>query len=32
MMERAGYREVSSHPHAGWRGPILQAFIGKKPE
>ncbi len=30
MMTNAGYREVSSHPHAGWRGPILQAFIGKK--
>lgn len=30
MMTKAGYKEVNSHPHAGWRGPILQAFIGKK--
>jgi ubiquinone/menaquinone biosynthesis methyltransferase len=30
MMQKSGFSEVKGHPHKGWRGPILHAFVAKK--
>jgi len=31
MLQRNGFSDIHCHSHAGWRGPILKAYIAHKP-
>lgn len=30
LLSRAGFTQIQSHPHAGWRAPILHAIVAQK--